>query len=206
MGEPVSWTNRLVIRNELSETGDGRKVKLFVAPRGSIRYTLDGSEPREGIPYVDAISIGDGDLLIQVFAEAEGLEVKNQFRFPARGKKGVQVDDVLPANLVSLRGGHKLDSRGKTFEALQQAAAASATFEGVGLTVGQGNRMISITIGEVPVDATFLESLLSVVTEKFEPDSPVTMTFRKGRFVSGHDLKGFAGKLGIELQVGDVEQ
>jgi len=205
-GPPVTWSNKLVIRNKLSEHGGGRSVELFVAPRGSIRFTLDGSEPREGTPYVDPVPIGDEDVLIQVFAEADGLEAKNSFRFPARGKKGVQVDDVAPASLVSLRGGHKLDSRAKTFEALQQAGNASALFEGVSLTVGQGNQMISITVGEVKVDATFIESILNIVAERFEPETPVTMTFRKGQFLSGHDLKGFAEKLGIELQVGDVEQ
>jgi hypothetical protein len=32
------------------------------------------------------------------------------------------------------------------------------------------------------------------------------MTFRKANFLSGHDLKEFAAKLGIELKPGDVEQ
>ncbi len=32
------------------------------------------------------------------------------------------------------------------------------------------------------------------------------MTFRKGRFSSGHDLQHFASKLGIELKTEDIEQ
>jgi hypothetical protein len=74
------------------------------------------------------------------------------------------------------------------------------------LTVGQGNQMIAVQVGEIAVDAAFIEALLSKVLEKFRPDTPVTMTFRKARFASGHDLKDFAGRLGIELQTGDVEQ
>ena len=66
--------------------------------------------------------------------------------------------------------------------------------------------MISVTIGEIPVKAAFIEALLNKVIEKFDPDTPVTMTFRKAHFSSGHDLKDFAGKLGIELQTGEVEQ
>jgi hypothetical protein len=42
--------------------------------------------------------------------------------------------------------------------------------------------------------------------EKFVPDTPITMTFRKAHFASGHDLKDFASKLGMELQTEDVEQ
>ena len=151
------------------------------------------------------IDIGDGEVLLRAFAEADGLEAKADFRFPAKGKKGVQIDDVKPGRLVS-RTGRKLDSRAKTFEGLKQAAEKSVTFEGIVLTVGQGNQMIGINVGEIPVDAAFIEALLNTVLEKFDPDTPVTMTFRKAHFASGHDLKDFADKLGIELQPGDVEQ
>jgi hypothetical protein len=204
-GDPIPWSNKLVLRNELTEQGGKRSVQLFVAPRGAIRYTLDGSEPREGTIYKEPIAIGDGDVLLRAFAEADGLETKAEFRFPAKGKKGVQIDEVKPGHLVS-RPGRKLDSRGKTFEGLKQAADKSATFEGIVLIVGQGTQMIAINVGEIKVDAAFIEALLNKVLEKFALDAPVTMTFRKAHFASGHDLKDFASKLGIELQPGDVEQ
>jgi hypothetical protein len=204
-GDPVPWSNKLVLRNQLSEQAGKRSVELFVAPRGAIRYTLDGSEPREGTRYAGPIPIGDTDVLLRAFAAANGLEAKAEFRFPASGKKGIQIDDVKPSRLVS-RIGRKLDSRGKTFEGLKQAADKSAKFEGIALTVGQGSQMIAINIGDIPVDAAFIEALLVKVLEMFAPDTPVTMTFRKAHFASGHDLKEFAEKLDIKLQPGDVEQ
>jgi hypothetical protein len=66
--------------------------------------------------------------------------------------------------------------------------------------------VIAINVGEIPLDAVFIEALLTTVLEKFEPDTLITMSFRKCHFSSGHDLKDFASKLGIELQPGDVEQ
>ena len=204
-GDPVPWTNKLVLRNQLSENDRTRSVELFVAPKGEIRYTLDGSEPRGGRVYNGPIPIGDGEVLLRAFAEAEKLEAKAEFRFQARGQTGVQIDEVKPGRLVS-RTGRKLDSRSKTFEGLRQAIERSVTFEGIVLTVGQGNRMISVNVGEIQVDAAFVEALLIKVLEKFTPDTPVTMTFRKAHFASGHDLKDFTGKLGIELQAEDVEQ
>jgi len=74
------------------------------------------------------------------------------------------------------------------------------------LTVGQGSQIISVSVGEIAVEATFIEALLNKALEKFALDAPVTMTFRKAHFASGHDLKDFAGKLEIELEPGDVEQ
>jgi hypothetical protein len=66
--------------------------------------------------------------------------------------------------------------------------------------------MISVNVGEIEVDAIFIQELLVKVLEKFATDTPVTLTFRKASFASGHDLKEFAVKLGIELMSGDVEQ
>jgi len=111
----------------------------------------------------------------------------------------------IRSSLVS-RGGRKLDSRGKTFEGLKQAAERSASFEGIVINVGQGNQVIAISVGEILVEAVFLEALLTKVLEKFSPDTPITMSFRKAHFPSGHDLKDFAAKLGIVLQPGDVVQ
>lgn len=204
-GDPVPWANKLVIRNELFEEKGTRKVRLFVAPSGTIRFTVDGSEPREGTPYAQPVAVADSEVILRVFAEASGLEAKTEFRFPAKGKKGVLIDDVKPARLVS-RTGRKLDSRGKTFEGLKIAAEKSVDFENVALVVGQGAQAVQVMVGEVRVNATFIEAILKTVLEKFEPTTPVTMTFRKAHFSSGHDLKEFAEKLGLELQPGDVEQ
>jgi hypothetical protein len=204
-GDPVTWTNQLVLRNRLNDKGGKRTVELFVAPRGQIRYTLDGSEPREGTPYVESVEIGDGEILLRAFASVDGLEAKTDFRFPARGKKGVQIDDVKPARLVS-RTGRKLDSRTTTFEGLKQAADKTVEFENVALTVGSGNKVAQVAVGEVRIDAAYVTALLEKILEKFAPDTPVTMTFRKAHFASGHDLKDFAAKLGMELDPGDIEQ
>jgi len=204
-GNPVTWSNKLVLRNRLSEKDGQRRAELFIAPKGAIRYTLDGSEPRDGTTYDGPIVIGDDEVLIRAFAEAEGLETKAEFRFQAKGKKGVQIDDVRPAHLVS-RTGRKLDSRAQTFEGLKQAGEKSVTFEGIVLTVGQGTQMIAVNVGEISVEALFIQDLLTKVLEKFAPETPITLTFRKAHFASGHDLKAFAEKLGIELHPGDVEQ
>lgn len=204
-GPAEEWRNQLVLRNKLDEKGVKRFVELFVAPRGEIRFTLDGSEPREGQKYLGPIAIGDGEVLLRSFASAEDIEAKKDFVFPARGKKGLLLDEVKPARLVS-KTGRKLDSRSATFSGLKHAGEKKVEFENVALIVGQGNRIANISVGEVRVDAPFVLALLEKVLEKFAPDTPVTMSFRKGHFASGHDLKEFAQKLSFELEQGDVEQ
>jgi hypothetical protein len=65
-GDPVTWANKLVLRNQLTEKDGKRSVELLVAPEGAIRYTLDGSEPRDGTAYEGPIPIGDGDVLFWI--------------------------------------------------------------------------------------------------------------------------------------------
>ena len=205
-GDSKEWTNQLVLRNELREEGEKRVVALFVAPRGEIRFTVDGSEPREGTVYDTPITIDDGEVVLRAFASAGGLEAKDEFRFQAKGMSGVQIDDTLPARMVPRRAGYKLDSRAATFDGLKHAADKAVSFEKVTLTVGQGSQVATIMIGEVRVDAPFLTQLLENVLEKFTPDTPVTMTFLKAHFASGHDLKDFCEKVGIVVTQGSVEQ
>ena len=204
-GDVITWSNKLTLRSFLEERSGKRFVSLLVAPVGTIRYTLEGSEPREGMPYEKAIEIGNGDVLIRAFAEASGLETKEEFKFQAKGKKGIQVDDVKPAR-ISSRARQKLDSRVKTFESLKLAAEKGIKFEGVVLNVGHGTQVIGVTIGEIEVDAPFIEAILKTVLSKFEATTPITMMFRKANFSSGHDLKEFAEKLGLELQPSEIEQ
>lgn len=204
-GDPVVWTNKLVIRNKLISENDLRTVELFVAPGGTIRYTLDGSEPREGTSYEKPIPIGDGEILLRVFAEAPGLEAKTDFRFTAKGRQGLQIKEGLPGAL-KFRVPYKLDARGKTFEGLHQAKERSVTFEGVVLNIGQGNKAITISIGEISIDADFIEKLLNTALEQFLPDAPVSMSFRYASFSSGHDLQEFARITGIQLRPEEVEQ
>ena len=205
-GNPTVWENQLVLRNSLNDKDDERQVELFVAPRGEIRYTLDSTEPREGMPYEGPITIGDGQVLLRAYATAEQLEAKEDFRFPAKGSSGVQIDDTKPAQMVSRRAAHKLDSRASTFEGLKHATEIAVRFEKVRLTVGQGEQAATIMIGEIEVDAPYLSGLLGNVLEKFGDDTPVTMTFQKAHFASGHDLKDFCKKLSLEIDQGSIEQ
>lgn len=206
MGSPVTWENKLVVRNNLQDAEPKRKVELFVAPKGAIKYTLDSSEPRNGIEYTGAFEISDGEVHIRVFAEAEGLEVKDDFKFPAKGQRGVQIKETEPVRLVSPRGGKRLDSRTKAFAGLKEAKEKSVNFERVTLQIGQGSQAVSVMFGDIQIDAEYIEAVLETVLTKFDASTPITLTFAKANFHSGHDLKQFAENLGIDIKQEEVEQ
>lgn len=205
-GEPYIWKNKLILRNRLFEKEGKRYVELIVAPRGEIRYTVDGSEPRNGILYKEPFEIPDEGGLIRAFAEAEGLETKEDFRFPPKDRPGIQIDDSKPASIFQKTGVIKMDSRQKTFEGLSDAKEKDITFENATITVGQGTKVASISFGEVNIDGELLMGLLNKIIERFESDTPVTFSFKKAYFKTGFDLKNFCEKFGININQAEIRQ
>ena len=202
-GTPKTWKNRLTLRNRFDEIS--RTVELFVAPKGSIKYTLDGSEPRNGIDYTGPIQLGDEETIVYVFAECDGLEEKRQFTFPASGSKEIPIIVDKPAILYS-PSPKRLDSLFKTYEGLKMAKEKNIEFEQVMLMVGSAPKAIHLSLGEMKISAEFIETELAHLQTLVSSDAPVIMTFKKAYTPTGYDLEQFAKQLGIEIGNGEVEQ
>ncbi len=202
-GTPTTWQNRLTIRNRFEEIS--RTVELFVAPQGSIKYTLDGSEARNGSDYTDPIQLSDEETTVYVFAECDGLEEKRKFTFAASGSKDISIIKEAPAVLYS-PSPKRLDSASKTYEGLKMAKERRIEFEQVTLMVGSAPKVIHLSLGEMKISADFIETELAHLQMLLNPDVPVVMTFKKAHMPTGYDLEQFTKKLGIEIGTGEVEQ
>lgn len=195
--------NKLTIRNRFDEAK--RVVALFVAPKGTIRYTLDGSEARNGNDYISPLEIGNEAATVYVFAECDGLESKQKFSFPASGSKEVLIIREKPATLYSVTP-KRLDNSAKTYEALKIAKEKNITFEQVSLTLGSAPKVINLALGEMKIDPHFIETTLTHLQSLLLAESPVVMSFKRVHVPTGYDLEQFCKALGIEIQNGEVIQ
>jgi len=202
-GHPTTWTNTLTIRNRFDEVN--RTVELLVAPKGKIRYTLDGSEARNGIDYTGPIEIGKSAITVYVFAESDGIEEKRNFTFAESGSKEVLIIKEKPAQLYS-PSPKRLDNAAKTYEGLKLAKDKNITFEQVTLMIGSSPRVVHLSLGEMKIDAEFIEKELSHLQTLLSPEAPVVMQFKKAYTLTGYDLEQFAKSLGIEIEIGEVIQ
>lgn len=202
-GTPTTWTNRLVIRNRLDE--NSRKLELFVVPKGEIRYTLDGSEPRNGTPYKEPIPLGADAATVQVFAACEGLEEKKTFRFAAQDSKELQLKVMEPAVLYNEKP-RRLDNANRTHTAIRIAKEKGIEFEKVVLSLGSAPKVIQLALGDIRVTGEFLEKELEQLQSLLPPDAPLIMTFKKAYTSTGLDLQLFAKELNIELVNEDIQQ
>jgi len=202
-GDAATWTNRLTIRNNFDE--NTRQLEILVAPRGTIRYTLDGSEARNGTDYSQPLILHDSAQSVYVFAECDGIEERRIFQFAEKGVKEIIINMVKPAQIFSLTP-KRLDNSAKTYEGLKLAKEKGITFEQVTLQIGSSPKTIHLTLGEMRIQAEFLEKELANLQSLMTPDAPVILTFKKVHSPTGFDLVQFTKALGIELKIGEVIQ
>ncbi len=202
-GTPMTWENCLVLRNRLDESS--RNLELFVAPRGEIRYTLDGSEPRNGTLYKEPIALGKDAATIQVFASCDGLEEKKTFRFAAQNSDELNIRVEEPAVLYNEKP-KRLDNASRTHDAIRIAKEKGIEFEKVVLSLGSAPEVIQVAFGDIKISGEFIEQELAHLQSLLSPEAPVTMTFKKAYMPTGHDLQQFAKELNIELVNGDILQ
>ncbi|MBF0543186.1 MAG: ATP-binding protein [Candidatus Riflebacteria bacterium] len=202
-GNPVTWTNHLIIRNKFEE--NTRKLEILVAPCGTIRYTLDGSEARNGMNYSQPLFLNESAQFVYVFAECDGIEEKRTFQFAAKGKQEIEIKKDKPAQIISSKP-KRLENSAKTYEGLRLAKEKGITFEEVMLLIGSSPKVIHLSLGEMPIQADFLEKELANLQSLLTPDAPVILSFKKAYISTGFDLEQFTKALGIELKIGEVIQ
>lgn len=201
-GPSKLWENKLKLRNEFDK--DSRTVKLLVAPKGTIKYTLDGSEARNGNLYTEPIKLSNNQTSIYVFAECEGLEAKATFTFPAKGSTEIPIVREKPATYSGLKG-KKLDNISKIFEALNFAKTKEMLFDDLTIYLGTEPQIINMKFGGIQVTPDFIEEMINK-TRKMVSSDIVTLTFKKIICKQGFDLEKFSELIGMEINPGEVVQ
>jgi hypothetical protein len=207
-GEPVLVENTPKLRNRMKELDGKRTIELLAAPSGSIRYTIDGSESRNGIEYAGPFEIPDAAVTVLVFCDADGIEVRDTFTFPAKDRGGVTTrPEIDPSKPARLSGGHRFDSRAAVLRNLAKSADLGVQFQGVMLTIGSGtNLMRLMTMGDISQTAAALQLALTALLTATDDTDPWTFTFKEASFPTGDALEQFADECDIKLKVGEVHQ
>ena len=204
---PVRWLADLKIRHQVEPAADKRYVRLEAAPRAELFYTLDGSNPKDGIRYDDPFEIGPESYRLLVYARAGDANKTADFQIPASGDKTVQIVDAKPARLQGKKVA--LDTTDRVFGVINRFRDQPATlFKGVRVEIGEGENTVTVRFQERQVTAAVIEGVVNSIREVLkEPEALVNIAIADGiHFDTGFALKEFAKLAGIELKPGDVIQ
>lgn len=208
-GDVTTWTNKLTIRARLDEKT--RQLELMVAPAATLKYTLDGSEPRNGLDYAGPIALGDNAAKVLVFAEGGGLEAKEKFEYAAvrkggdggSGKREVVIDRSKPARLNRVVN---LGSRQDAYQVVALLKERQATVEKVAAVVGSTPAVVQFFLGDTPADGAYLENVLNQIGSCLPADSSISLKIHRFQFQTGQDLLDLAAKVGLQLTENDFSQ
>lgn len=116
-GEPIEWRNKITLKYRSYDKGDDKVIELKAAPNATIRYTTDGSSPREHGGIYDAGVIIPRDAT-HVLAVAEAIGIYSEVLT-------IKIDRTNRGNLViakqkplKLYKKHKTNDTAETFKEL----------------------------------------------------------------------------------------
>jgi len=206
-GPPCRWLADLKIRHQVAPSADKRRIILQCTPKGELFYTLDGSNPKNGIPYEGPFEIGSQAVRLLVYACAGEANKTADFQIPASGDKTVQIIDTKPARLNSKRVA--LDTTDRVYGVINRFRDRPGTrFKGVRIEIGEGENTVTVRFQEREVTAAMIEGVVDSLRQVLnETQAPVAITIADGiQFETGFDVKEFAKLVGVELRPGDVIQ
>ncbi len=207
-GEPTRWTADLTIRHELHPVADGRKLELRCTPAAELRYSLDGTNPKEGALYSAPFAVPAAATTVLVAAKAGEVEKTTKIAIPADGDDRVIIDDTKPARIPeSKRIG--IDNTDKVFEVINVFGDRDdIRLRGVMIVIGEGEHGVQIRFNERELTPAAIKTAIRGVREAIgDEQAGVQVTIRGGiDFGDGYALKRFTELVGVGLSAGDVEQ
>ena len=206
-GPPIRWIAELKFRHQIDPAADKRKVTLQSTPRAEITYSLDGSNPKDGIEYKGPFEIGPEAARLLVYARSGEATKTADFQIPASGDKKVIVDDSKPARLQAKRA--SLDNTDRVYGVINRFRDSENTrFKGVRIEIGEGENTVTVRFQEREVTAAIIEGVVNSLRDVLKEDqAPVAITISDGiQFENGFELKEFAKIVGIDLRPGDLVQ
>lgn len=208
IGEPTRWTADLTVRHEIHKVADIRKVELRCTPPAEMRYTLDGTNAREGTIYAQPFPVPAKGCTILIAAKAGEVDKSARIQIPSDGDDRVIIDDKKPARLADSKR-VSIDTTDKAFAVIQRFKERPDTLmRGVQIILGDGENAVQIRFNERELTAAAIETAIRGMREALgEEQAAVQVLIRGGiSFGDGFALKEFAEMAGIELASGDVIQ
>lgn len=208
VGEPKRWLADLMVRHKIHAAADKRRIELQCVPQAEIYYSLNGSNPKEGILYEAPFEIETEACRLLVFAKAGEATKNTEFSIPASGDTRVQIDDTKPARLVDSKR-VSLDNTEKVFAVINRFRDRESTLlKGVRIQIGEGENTVQIRFHERQVTAQMIEETVNSMRKVLSDDqAQISIDITGGiQFGDGYAAKEFAELSGLQLRPGDVIQ
>jgi hypothetical protein len=195
-GDPVEWQNKITLKYRVFDRGNDKVVELVSAPPATIRYTTDGSNPKEyGGIYDGEIIVPKGCTYVLAVAEAQDiysdiLEVKIDWE----SNHNIIIDVNKP---LKLHRRCKTSDTAETYEELNLLKKHNVEISDVIVTLfkvdytDSEKGWVELTVDKsLKVGIDRIENSIDAVRSNFMPEGKVNISLEYGTaiFATGQDF------------------
>jgi hypothetical protein len=204
-GETVEWTNDVTIQYNVYPDADGKKrVELNAVPDVPIRYTTDGSNPRDaGGRYEGPIAVEEGTQVVQAVGEGDGVVSEPEsIRLDWTDNGGAGIQDDQPA---LWKKQHQLGTTKEAYDFLRRMQKIGVTAKGPRITI-DGEEWVDLSFDQsMEVDGETLEDAAEYVRGLID-EGEVTLSVDALRFERGQQLRDWTEDAKTDWNPDEVEQ
>lgn len=204
-GDPVWWENKITIQHGTFTDANGHKrVRLKAVPKVPIRYTTDGSNPRDaGGHYDGPIPVRSDMQVVQAVAESNGVaSAVETFRVEANDDEAVSIDPAAP---VQWKRSHQCGTTRETYDFLDRMDRWQAAAQGPRITADADAWAELAFDRSLTVDGDTLRDAVEYVHSLID-DSAVTLHVDALHFHEGQDLHEWVADVKTELTPDEIDQ
>ena len=182
----------------------GTSFELRAAPEAPIRYTVDGSNPKDaGISYTEPFAAPPGTVVILAIAEKdEILSDIHKLNIRWDKQEGVEVDVNKP---VTWKRSHQFATTQESYEFLEKLKKYGTETIGPRVTVGRKNWVEIATHSDFRMPVRNLEQSIEHLRALL-PQGQVSLDIPALWFTDGQKLLDLVADLKTELKDGEVVQ
>lgn len=201
---PVFFENRITLKYRIFQDGENRMVELKAAPKGTIYYSTDGSDPfKAGGTYVEPFTVPPGVTIVLAGARSGNI-TSSVLTIKVPLLPGtIDIDKDKPARLLRK---HQFQSTADTYQWLAILRKYNVELSGVTLAVN-GEKWLNLDLDPnliTPVDS--IEKTLAFLRESLLPQGEACIEAQVLRFEKGQHLLDYIRETKGQIKEGEVEQ
>ncbi len=203
-GDPKTWQNKVTIRHKVQTLPNGTKrVKLKAVPDVPVRYSTDGSNPRNAGGMYDGVFEIEGETsVVQAVPDVDGMVAEPEVIPIDWDDNGFNLDMEKPATWT--RSVNETTTK-NTYDFLGRMKTYSAKAKGPRITVGDDQWVELSSDAQMSFDGERLEETVEFVRGLVD-EGEVSLQTEGLVFETGQDLTDWTEAAGVDLNPEEVKQ
>lgn len=207
-GDPVEWQNKIDLKYRIFDRGSEKVIEFVSVPAATIRYTTDGSNPKEyGGIYDGEITVPKNCTYVLAVAEAQGIYSNVlQIKIDWKSNYGITIDKNKP---LKLNKRCRTDDTRETYSELELLKKHNAELSDVIVTLYKSDDVsgekgwVELTVDKsLKIKIDNIEKSIDSVRNNFMPEGKVNISLEYGTaiFATGQDFLDWVAEKKKSLQ------